>query len=190
MASDKLTDRIVKALATPASGNTITYDSDVKGFGVRVTAAEARAFILNYRIHGRERRYTIGSFPDWPVADAREEAKRLKRDIDLGHDPLGKRIENREAPTVANLWREYESKHLPTKRARSAADDRSMWENYILPKFRSEKVRALTPQDIDALHAEIGSTKPMRANRVIEVFRKAVSSARRRPQPRSTNGMT
>ena len=61
-----LTDSAVKRLPPPARGNRITYDTAVKGFGCRVTAAGARAFILNYRTNaGRERRYTIGAFPDW-----------------------------------------------------------------------------------------------------------------------------
>ena len=39
--TQKLTDSIVKTLPIPARGNRIAYDSDVKGFGVRVTAAGA-----------------------------------------------------------------------------------------------------------------------------------------------------
>ena len=77
--SQKLTDAVVKTLSTPAAGNRITYDTSVKGFGIRVTAAGAKAFILNYRTRtGRERRYTIGSFPDWKTGPARDEAARLK----------------------------------------------------------------------------------------------------------------
>jgi hypothetical protein len=34
---------IVGELPVPARGNRITYDTEVKGFGVRVTAAGARA---------------------------------------------------------------------------------------------------------------------------------------------------
>ena len=61
----KLTDAIVKALPAPPSGEKITYDEAVKGFGIRVTAAGARSFVLNYRTRlGRERRYTIGRFPE------------------------------------------------------------------------------------------------------------------------------
>ena len=41
----RLTDRIVKRLPAPARGNKVTYDDAVKGFGVRVTAAGARAFV-------------------------------------------------------------------------------------------------------------------------------------------------
>jgi hypothetical protein len=61
----RLTDRIVRQLEPPASGNQITYDAETKGFGCRVTAGGSRAFVLNYRrkSDGRERRFTIGSFP-------------------------------------------------------------------------------------------------------------------------------
>ena len=85
--SEKLSEKLIKTLPHPASGNKITYDSDIKGFGARITAQGAISFILNYRIRGRERRYTIGSYPDWTVAAAREEAKALKRRVDLGEDP-------------------------------------------------------------------------------------------------------
>jgi hypothetical protein len=80
----QLTDRTVKQLPAPARGNKVTYDAEVKGFGCRVTVAGSRAFILNYRrkSDGRERRFTIGNFPDWSTGAARDEAKRLKRAID------------------------------------------------------------------------------------------------------------
>ena len=53
----KLTDKIVRTLPVPDKGNRITYDTDVLGFGARVTAAGAIAFVLNYRrkSDGRER---------------------------------------------------------------------------------------------------------------------------------------
>jgi hypothetical protein len=56
--SQRLTDKTVKNLAAPTRGNAITYDSEVRGFGARITAAGAVAFILNYRVKssGLERR--------------------------------------------------------------------------------------------------------------------------------------
>ena len=60
--AEKLTDKLLREIALPGSGNRIVYDADVKGFGARVTAAGARSFILNYRINGRERRHTSASF--------------------------------------------------------------------------------------------------------------------------------
>ena len=87
----KLTDTIVKNLPAPAAGNRITYDDELVGFGCRVTAAGARAFIVNYRAGARERRITIGSFPDWTVKAARDEPKAIKRRVDQGEDPMAER---------------------------------------------------------------------------------------------------
>ena len=102
--AQKLTDTIVKMFAPPAKGNRIEYDTDVKGFGCRVTAAGARSFILNYRTRaGRERRYTIGAYPDWKASAAREEAKELKKRIDVGHDPLAEAEADRNAKTDVTL---------------------------------------------------------------------------------------
>ena len=65
--AQRLTDKLVRSLEPPAKGNRITYDTAVAGFGLRVTAAARRAFVLTYRRKGDqlERRYTIGAFPDW-----------------------------------------------------------------------------------------------------------------------------
>ena len=70
-----MTDRLVRGLPAPPSGARITYDGEVAGFGARVTAAGARAFVLDYRSGGRKRRITIGSCPDWPTAAARDDAR-------------------------------------------------------------------------------------------------------------------
>ena len=130
----RLTDSAIKAFKAPAAGNRIYYDADVKGFGVRVTAAGARAFILNYRTKsGRERRYTIGQFPAWKVAAARQEASDLRKMVDRGGDPLGDSQTKRDAPTVVDLCNRYEEEHLPKKREVSQRDDRSMIRNDVLP---------------------------------------------------------
>ena len=173
----RLTDTLVRKLPTPAKGNRIVYDEAVPGFGVRVTAGGTRSFILNYWVKGRERRMTIGQFPSWTAISSRTQAQRLRREIDLGHDPLAERNEKRSAPTVRHLFERYEREHLPTKSARSAADDRSMWKNDILPAFGSMKVAGIRPQDCDALHHKISRDRPVRANRVLEVLRKALNLA-------------
>ena len=88
--AQRLTDRIVTGVPSPATGNQLIFDDVVRGFALRTTAAGAKSFVLNYRrkADGRQRRYTIGAFPDWTVGAAREEAKRLKREIDGGADPV------------------------------------------------------------------------------------------------------
>src|SRR6266516_4125478 len=122
--SQRLTDKIIRALRAPAKGNRVTYDSEVHGFGVRITAADAVAFVLNYRVKatGLERRYTIGSYPDWAVPAAREKAKELKRHVDNGGDPIGEHRTARDAPTVADACERFLAEYVEKKRPATKAE--------------------------------------------------------------------
>jgi integrase len=155
-------------LPTPERGNRITYDDVIKGFGIRVTAAGARSFILNYTIHGVERRLTIGSFPPWRTTEAREEAGRLRQDIDRGNDPISERRERRAAPTVAELIERYREEHLPRKRERSRIEDESLLRQWIIPELSTMRVADIRRVDIERLHRKITAKgTPVRANRML-----------------------
>lgn len=173
----RISDRFVKNAPVPERGNRITYDDALRGFGLRITAKGMRSFVLNYRVKGRERRITIGPYPAWSVAAARKQAEEFRRRINLGDDPLEEREATRDAATVKDLFARYAEEHLPTKSSRSAADDRSMWMNDILPALGPKKVADLTATDCDKLHRAISMDRPTRANRVIEVLRKALNLA-------------
>src|SRR5262245_44450644 len=104
MSKARLTDAIVRHLKPPATGNRIVYDSDVTGFGARVTANGVRAYVLSYTTRaGRQRRYTIGGCDHWTATDARRKAKELKAEIDQGGDPLADNGGEREAPEMAAM---------------------------------------------------------------------------------------
>src|SRR5262245_6791328 len=126
--AQKLTDAICRRLPAPDRGNRIHYDSLVRGLGLRVTAAGMRAFVLNYRVRGsgRERRFTIGAFPDWTVGAAREEARLLRQAIDGGRDPLDDLEAAREAPTVGDLCDRVLEEFVPKKRPSTRAEYESV----------------------------------------------------------------
>ena len=169
----RLTDLVVRRLPAPPRGNKVTYDTDVKGFGCRVTATGTRAFILNYRrkADSRERRITIGSFPDWGVTAAREEAKRLKRQVDGGGDPVGDIEKGRAAPTVADLCARFEIEYLPRKRASTVRSYRQQINIDIVPAIGRTKAAAVTHADVDALHRKITARgSPGHANRVVALL--------------------
>ena len=58
MTPGNLSEETIRRLPAPAKGNSITYFAGAtvqgakapRGFGVRVTASGARAFVLNYRL--------------------------------------------------------------------------------------------------------------------------------------------
>jgi integrase len=167
-----LTDNQVRDLDPPAAGNRIYYDAAVKGFGVRVTSAGARAFVLNYRAAGRERRITIGSFPDWNIKQAREEAKALKRRIDQGEDPMADRHAERSSPTIDDLADRFEAEHLTKRRPATQTDYKSILRLYIRPELGKMKTADVRHVDVERLHGRVAKTAPYRANRTVAVLSK------------------
>ncbi len=126
------------------------------GLCIRVTAAGAKAFVLNYCNSGRERRYTIGRYPDWPLATARAEARRLKLELRAnGSDPLARVEAERSAPTMADLCQRYLEEHASKKRLSSQNDDAGMIRTFVLPAFGHKKVAELAFSDCDGLHRKI-----------------------------------
>jgi integrase len=179
VATGGLSDALVRGLSAPTSGSRITYDRGpdrVRGFGIRITAAGTKAFVLNYTIAGRERRMTIGEYPTWRVATARAEARKLRQEIDRGIDPLGERIAEREAPTVAELCDRYLKEHAVKKRD-AGRGDAAMIRLHILPALRSRKVASIAYTDIDKLHRKLSATAPYQANRLAALLSKMFSLA-------------
>lgn len=174
-----LTDTSVKRLPIPPKGNKVYFDTRVSGFGLRVTANGARAFVLNYftRANRRERRITIGDTDTWSVASARERARELQRLVDNGGDPLAEIETERAAPTVNYLVDRYVLEHLPRKRPRSRIEDER-----LLPIIRAalgqDKVADIGFTDIDKLHRDVTRERgPFRANRVIALLSKMLALA-------------
>jgi integrase len=176
-----LTDASVRRLPTPVTGNRVYWDAGgVGGFGCRVTAAGSRAYVLDYRVRGtgRQRRYTIGAAGDWTAGAARIEARKLRRQIDEGGDPLADLEADREAPTVSELIGRFEREHLSRRRASTAADYESMIANHIAPALGRLKVAEVAFSDIERLHHKITTAGyPYRANRVHAVTRKMFALA-------------
>ena len=174
----KLTDAFAKQAHSEEKTQVIYWDEAVKGFGLRVTARGAKAFVLDYRASGRQRRITIGNYPDWSVAAARAEARELKRAVDRGEDPMADRHETRSAPTVAELWTRYRQDHLASKAPRSQADQVAIWEQLILPKLKHHRLDDVTASDIASLHRGVTTARgPVRANRMVESLRHAFNLA-------------
>jgi integrase len=181
----RLSDKIIAKLPAPKKGNKIYYDAPAHtgngwtaGFGVRITAAGARSYILNYRTKGgRQRRYTIGSPPDWTLAAARDEAAALKRKIDQGEDPLGTIRAGREAPTVADLCDRFTEEFLHKKRPATQRGYKRMIAAEIIPAIGSIKVAAVDFSDVDKLHRKVGRRAPYTANRCVALLSKMFSLA-------------
>jgi integrase len=178
MMAQRLTDATVRKLPLPGTGHKIYWDTEVAGFGVRVTAAGVRSFALDYRVRGgrRQRQYTIGRFPNWATVGARDEARRLRRLIDQGGDPLATLETDRAAPTMADLTGRFLAEHLPRVRPTTQRHYRALITAHIRPFFGKHiKVAEVGFADIDRLHRQIA--KPYAANRCVAVLHKMFALA-------------
>ena len=82
----RFTDITINALKPPENGAVIFYDETLPGFGVRISQAGTKSFVLT---HGtRRRRETIGRVGVVALKSARTEAKRRLAEYTLGkHQP-------------------------------------------------------------------------------------------------------
>jgi hypothetical protein len=101
-------DRVVDTLKTTGV-EYVAWDGDIAGFGVRVRPSGAKSYIVQYRAGaGRKapsRKLTLGPVGKLTPDEARTLAKRAVGSIAHGHDPAGKRAEDRKGLTVAELGR-------------------------------------------------------------------------------------
>lgn len=156
----------------------ILYDTEIPGFGLRITAAGAKSFILNYRVRnsGIERRYTIGAFPAWSAAAARDKAKELRRDVDGGGDPLGALVEQRQAETFADLWQRFQEDHFPTLREATRRDYKAVIETYVLPSLKNRKAVDIEFSEVNRIVRGIAA--PNQGNRAKAALSKLFNLAR------------
>src|ERR1700722_9304375 len=72
----RVSEKNVDSLPAPESGSVIYRETGIAGLGLRVTAAGARAWTLDYVCNGRQPRYTIGPRHAFTLKAATIEAKR------------------------------------------------------------------------------------------------------------------
>src|SRR5215204_6237132 len=88
----RLTKSVIAALPTPPS-ELVYWDETLPGFGVKVTPAGRKVFVVLYRTAGagsRLRKYTIGPYGRVTLHIARNEAQRILAARIEGRDPASR----------------------------------------------------------------------------------------------------
>ena len=118
--SARITKRTVDAVPIPEVGETRLWDTDIKGFFLRVYPTGRRVYALKYRMGPLQRIYTLGvhGSPLTPGA-ARDAADKALRRVAEGEDPAVAKKAAREALTVRQLIDAYLTEGPATKTART-----------------------------------------------------------------------
>ena len=184
MTSGKLSEETVKRLPVPTKGNRVTYFAGAviqgakapRGFGVRVTAAGARAFVLNYRLRGREHRYTIGAWPDWSPLKAVRQARELRQRIDRGENPVEDRTPSPAVANVASILDDFVARHVRNKNQplRSADEYESAFNRLVKPRIGKLSIYEVRRSHINKMLDEVEDANgPVMADRTLAYLRKA-----------------
>ena len=183
MKRERLNEEAIKRLPIPDEGNRITYFAGAvlqgltapRGFGVRVTAGGAKSFVINYRIKGRERRYTIGQYPDWSALRAVREARELRRRIDRGENPLEDKAPLAQSGTVAGVIDDFVQRYVQKEaKLRSATLIERAFDQLVKPQIGKIGVLELRRSDIARMLDKIADERGLvMADQTLAYLRKA-----------------
>jgi hypothetical protein len=139
MMASKLTKAVLDRLTvSEAGGRALIFDSELTGFGVRVTP-RGRTFFVQYRAGaGRaalKRRLSLGQYGALTVEQARGMARGVLAEVAQGKDPAASRKAVKEAPTVAALGADYLEEVRSRRKATTARDMRGYGESTSSPRL-------------------------------------------------------
>lgn len=159
MPKSKLTKRTVEMQAPGPSRYTV-WDTDISGFGLRITPAGERVYVLKYRVAGQQRWFTIGRHGSpWTPEMARKEALRLLGEVARGKDPTEKRNADRHALIVSELCDLYLSEGVSHKKATTLKADRGRIEHHIKPLLGRKRADSVSRGDVERLLVDVTNRK-------------------------------
>ena len=139
LSSVKLTKRAVDA-AQPGPGRYFLWDSELRGFGLRVAQTGTKTYVVRYRPRGvgrgaPKRFVVIGRHGPATPEQARTRAKTILGEVAAGKDPA-KASDANAAVTVSALVDLFVSEHAKAKRKpRTAAGYEAALRGYLVPKL-------------------------------------------------------
>lgn len=183
MPKARITKSSVDALK-PAAERFVVWDTDMKGFGVRVSTEGRKTYVVQYRLGGRgspSQQLKLGVHGQITAEQARKLAQQALGEIAAGVDVAAEkrrsRREQRDAPTVEECSAEFMEIHVRQKlKPTSAQNYKLLFDTIINPEIGKRLVKDLTFGEVEKLHHERRNT-PFQANRAVAVLSKMMSWA-------------
>ena len=141
--------------AVKVQKDTVFWDRDLPGFGIRVYASGTKMYVVQSRTKGKSVRVTVGRHGVISADEARRRAARIVNRIKAGEDPIPEPLPARLAggPTVADLAARYMEKHVAVRCKESTAEGiRGLLDKYILPEFGKLPLLAVERERVAAFH--------------------------------------
>ena len=172
-----ISNRTVEALE--AHKDTVFWDRDLTGFGVRVYASGAKVYLVQTRGPNGTRRVTLGRHGVLGAAEARRQGALAIARTKAGEDPVPERTAARRriGPTVVAVAARYMEEYVAVRcKPATAKIRRNAIRNHIVPRLGKLPLAAVGRDHVIDLHHRM-SDIPIQANIVIitlsHIFMKA-----------------
>ena len=152
----KLTKTNVDRVRKPGSGTILYWDTETKGFGLRITASGAASFVVQGTVagEGKELRMTIGTYGAWTVDDARRRAEEYKHQLEDGINPLAaKKADAAQKVTLAEICTAYVSR--PGKLKASTAVEYKRHVDQVFAGWKDKPIVSITRDMVLERHREL-----------------------------------
>jgi integrase len=176
----KLTKRAIDATKPASNRDVFRWDTELRGFGLRVKPTGVKSFIIQYRtMTGISRRVTIGQHGRLTPDEARTQAKIQLGRVARGDDPAAEKANARDGISFAAFAERYLSDHAAAKKKPSSVRmDRINLKKHILPILGRKRLDTLARADVVRLHQLMRNT-PGAANRCLALLSKIMNLAER-----------
>lgn len=143
------TDPFLRNLKT-AKAQEEYADALVRGLRVRVTLAGHKSFSVYYRnAQGKQRRLSLGVYPEMGLAAARGAARDVLQQVAGGADPAHKGTTNERAPERIETLVERHLLDLGRRVRKGTLDDlRSCWRRVLLPELGGMEPKEVRRRDV------------------------------------------
>lgn len=148
--------------AQPTDKDAFLWDSEVIGFGLKITKLGHKSFVFKYRTpEGLTKRLTIGTYSEtMTVEQARKKAKECAVAVHDGRDPQGEKLSRRDSLTVAELLDAYQKSEAFLGKADSTREsDKGRILRHLKPLIGGEFVNQLTAEAVRKAHRDIKEGK-------------------------------
>ncbi|MCH4812105.1 tyrosine-type recombinase/integrase [Vreelandella neptunia] len=180
MSKLKLTKTVVEKLQ-PVEGKQVVYwDSDIVGFGVRVSPGGSRAFFYQGRLNGKIKKITIGKLGRITAEAARKDAKRIQSMMELGQDPSPSKEKTQESATFGDLMSAYVEllEQQGKMSARNVKNQIARDIEKAFPKLWGKPATNMTLDDCMSIVGRLkDEDKPRQADKIRSYIRTAFSEA-------------
>ena len=161
--AQKLTQRFVETVTAGQNNRSEYRDGHTRGLVLRVTPKGIKSWAVLYRrkSDGRKRRYTIGTYPEFSLADARTQAEAIVARVSRGEDPAAQVQARNAALTFEQLAETWVIRHgRPNKGARSLYDDQLMLKREINPAIGGMKADEVSKLNIIGILEAVAAVVP------------------------------